>query len=212
MTADATTPAPDVTGTVFDELALELAKTYADALLHASKGQTGEVLDDLDAIEADVLRGHPRFAEILDSGTVSPIEKDRILVETFEGRTLLTVVNFLRVLNRHGRLGLLKLVVRHARAAFDRESGRKAVTIRSAVALDEAQRASLQNRLATLLGATPQFTLEVDPSLIAGLVVQVGDDVYDASVRTRLDRLRDRLIERKSHEIQSRRDYFSHPA
>jgi F-type H+-transporting ATPase subunit delta len=43
------------------------------------------------------------------------------------------------------------------------------------------------------------LTLEVDPSLIAGLVVQVGDDVYDASVRTQLRRLRDRLIERKSH-------------
>ena len=70
----------------------------------------------------------------------------------------------------------------------------------------------LEGRLATLIGAKPQLQLEVDPTLSAGLVVQVGDDVYDASVRTRLQRLRDRLIERKSHEIQSRRDQFSYPA
>ena len=63
-----------------------------------------------------------------------------------------------------------------------------------------------------MIDATPVITLEVDPSLIGGLVVQVGDDVYDASVRTRLEQLRDRLIEGKTHEIQSRRDHFSHPA
>ena len=60
--------------------------------------------------------------------------------------------------------------------------------------------------------ATPVITLEVDPSLIGGLVVQVGDEVYDASVRTRLEQLRGRLIERKTHEIQSRRDHFSYSA
>jgi F-type H+-transporting ATPase subunit delta len=210
MTTDAT--APDVAGTVFDESAVELAKSYANALLNATKDETDAVLDDLDAIVVDVLQGQPKFAEILGSSSVSELEKDRILTTVFEGRALPTVVNFLRVLNRHGRLGLLTLVVRSARAIHDHKSGRRAVTVRSAVPIDDAQRASLQDRLATLIGATPQMKLEVDPSLIAGLVVQVGDDVYDASVRTRLHRLRDRLIERKSHEIQSRRDYFSYPA
>ncbi len=55
------------------------------------------------------------------------------------------------------------------------------------------------------------ITLEVDPSLIGGLVIQVGDEVYDASVRNRLEQLRGRLIERKTHEIQSRRDQLTHP-
>ena len=86
------------------------------------------------------------------------------------------------------------------------------MTVRSAVPLDDGQRSALEARLAGLIGGKPQLKLVVDPALIAGLVVQVGDDVYDASVRTRLTRLRDRLIERKSHEIQSRRDLLSHPA
>ncbi len=63
-----------------------------------------------------------------------------------------------------------------------------------------------------MIHATPVITLEVDPALIGGLVVQVGDAVYDASVRNRLERLRGRLIERKTHEIQSRRDHFSYSA
>ena len=103
-------------------------------------------------------------------------------------------------------------MTRQARATLDRRQNRKPVTVRSAVPLDEGQQAALRDRLASMIHATPVITLEVDPSLIGGLVVQVGDDVYDASVRTRLERLRGRLIERKTHEIQSRRDHFSYPA
>jgi F-type H+-transporting ATPase subunit delta len=115
-------------------------------------------------------------------------------------------------LNRHGRLALLWSVIRQARAVLDRRQNRKPVTVRSAVPLDATQLESVKTRLTALVQATPVITLEVDPSLIGGLVVQVGDDVYDASVRTRLEAIRGRLIERKTHEIQSRRDHFSYPA
>jgi len=210
MTTGATSP--DVAGTVFEDSAVQLARNYADALLGTAKGEAAAVLDELDEIVVDVLQGQPRFAEILASPSVAANEKDRMIVEVFESRASATVVNFLRVLNRHGRLGLLTQIFRQAREVWDRSSGRRVVTVQSAVPLDDSQRTALEGRLATLIGATPLLKLEVDPSLIAGLVVQIGDDVYDASVRTRLQRLRDRLIERKSHEIQSRRDHFSHPA
>ena len=215
MTTDATFPdSAAIAGTVFDESTAVLSRNYADAILNAAsaRGELEAVLDDLDAIVADVIRGKPEFAAILASPTLKAAEKDRILVDVFEGRAVPTVVNFLRVLNRHGRLDLLATIAGQARAAWDRKQGRRPVTVRSAVPLDDAQRDALQGKLAALIGATPQLKLEVDPALIAGLVVQVGDDVYDASVRTRLNRLRDRLIERKSHEIQSRRDHFSSPA
>ncbi len=199
-------------GTVLEDVAPELTRNYAEALLNASGDEAGAVLEDLEAIRDQVLIVQPRFAAILGSPSLSAPEKDRILTETFEGRALPTVVRFLRVLNRHGRLGMLGSVIRQARATLDRRQNRKPVTIRSAVPLDEGQEAAVKDRLASMINATPVITLEVDPSLIGGLVVQVGDDVYDASVRTRLERLRGRLIERKTHEIQSRRDHFSYPA
>ena len=150
--------------------------------------------------------------EVLASARVQPAAKDRILREVFEGRASSLVLRCLRVLNRHGRLGLLTSVTTQARATLDRRNNRKPVTVRSAIALDEGQQSALRDRLASMIGATPVITLEVDPSLIGGLVVQVGDEVYDASVRTRLEAIRGRLIERKTHEIQSRRDHFSYPA
>jgi F-type H+-transporting ATPase subunit delta len=212
MTAAATGPESDVSGTVFDESTAEHARTYADALINAAGDDAGAAVEELEEIVTDVLHGHPRLAAILGPSGPSIAEKDRILVEVFEGRASPIVVKFLRVLNRHGRLDLLEQIARQARLAWDKKQGRKPVTVRSATPLDDAQKAALEGRISALIGATPQLKLEVDPSLIGGLVVQVGDDVYDASVRTRLQQLRDRLIERKSHEIQSRRDHFSHPA
>ena len=60
-----------------------------------------------------------------------------------------------------------------------------------------------------MLRREPVLELTVDPTLLGGLVVRVGDNLFDGSVRTRIDTLRKQLIERSSHEIQSGRDRFS---
>jgi len=208
--SDAQAAAPP---TVFDEQSLELARTYAEALLNAAEktGQPGEVLDELDEVRSLLGGGSPEFARLMASPAHSSTDKDRLLVKAFEGKATPTAFHFLRVLNRHGRLGMLGPVVRLAREVWDRRQNRRPVTVRSAVPLDDGQKDALRDRLARALGATPVFHEEVDPGLIGGLVVQVGDDVYDASVRTRLEQLRHRLIEGKTHEIQSRRDHFRHP-
>lgn len=214
MTTDSEVVANSVDGTVFDEVSVELSRTYAEALVGAaqSQGQVEPVLDELEELVADVLVPHPNFGDLLVSPLLSQKDKDRILVETFEGRASTLVVHFLRVLNRHGRLGLLVPVVRAARALWDLRQNRRPVFVRSAAPLEASEQAALRERLARLLGADPILKLSVDPSLIGGLVVQAGDDVYDASVRRRLEQLRQRLTEGKTHEIQSRRDYFSHSA
>ena len=135
-----------------------------------------------------------------------------MLLQLFDGRASSLVLRFLRVLNRHGRLDLLWVVHREARAIWDRRNRRIPVAVRSAVPLDEGQLQALRERLARLVAGTPILNVLTDPSLIGGLVVQVGDTLYDASVKSRLAQLRHRLIEGKTHEIQSRRDQFSNPA
>ncbi len=203
---------PDAAGTVFDETQTQLARTYADALLGAAArdGQEAAVLDELDELVADVWMDHPDFAVLLESPALAAAEKDRILVDTFAGRTLPLLLTFLRVLNRNGRLAILRLVAREARAAWDRRQNRRHVQVRSAVPLDEGQLAALRDRLATLLRATPVLHTHVDPALIGGLVLQVDDHVYDASVRTGyLERFRRQLIDQKTHEILARFQTFS---
>ncbi|HEX8200592.1 MAG TPA: ATP synthase F1 subunit delta [Isosphaeraceae bacterium] len=201
--------APDVTGTVFEDESPEVTRSYAEALINAAAaaGQVDAVLDEMDAILADVFGRSQSFAALLSSPSVRPEKKDQILTEAFEGRAHPMVARFLRVLNRHGRLGQLGPIARRARATWDRRQNRQPVTVRSAVPLDDAEQDALRQKLGRLLGgATAVLHLEVDPTLLGGLVVQVGDDVYDASIRNRLAQLRDQLAGGWAHGNAGHRD------
>lgn len=200
--------APDVAGTVFDDPNPELARNYAEALINAAEGDADAALDELDELVDDLFVGRPEFARLMGSPVRSAADKDAVLVRSLEGRALTLLVRFLRVLNRHGRLALVGPVSREARRIWDRRQGRVPVAVLSATELDESQLAAVRDKLAAITGGTPVLSVRVDPSLIGGLVVQVGDIVYDASVRRRLEQLRQRLIEGKTHEIQERRDRF----
>jgi F-type H+-transporting ATPase subunit delta len=206
--------APGAEDSHFSDATIAIARRYAEALVDAAQhaGGVDPVLEELAEIEDDVLKRFPLFAEVLASVRVQPAEKDRMIRELFEGRASSLVLRFLRVLNRHGRLDLQQAVLREARALWDRRNRRIPVRVRSAVPLDEAQLQSLRDRLTRLVDGTPIVNLSTDPGLIGGLVVQVGDHLYDASVKNRLAQLRQRLIEGKTYEIQSRRDQFSYSA
>jgi F-type H+-transporting ATPase subunit delta len=208
-------PSPD-TGAVEvrDDTVIAGARRYAEALIDAAQreGQADPTLEELAEFQSEVLARFPRFAQLLASERVPAAEKDRIIMEAFEGRASGLVLRFLRVLNRHGRLGLLGPIVAEARTIWDRRNRRIPVSVRTAVPLGEDQVQALRDRLAGLVPGTPILSLSTDPSLIGGLVIQVGDQLYDASVKNRLTQLHHRLIEGKMHEIQSRRDQFSHPA
>jgi F-type H+-transporting ATPase subunit delta len=200
------TSAPEATGTVFEDVAPELAKTYAEAFLGAAgaQGQVDLALDELDELIADVYRANPAFSRLMTSPSLSHNEKDRILVQAFEGRALPLVARFLRVLSRRGRIGLLPSVAREARLLWDRRQNRQPIAIRSAVPLDDAHQAALREKLARMTGATPIMRVEVDPALIGGLVVQIGDEVYDASIKSRLEQLRRSIVEGKIQELRGR--------
>jgi F-type H+-transporting ATPase subunit delta len=66
----------------------------------------------------------------------------------------------------------------------------------------------LANTLASLVGGTPVLIIRIRPELIGGLIVRIGDRVFDTSLLTRLQSLRHQLLTRGSHEIQNRRDRF----
>ena len=193
-------------------LSAEIARPYAVALIGAARGEgdVQAVVDELDELVDDVFKRHPRFVELFESNEISIAERDRILVDVFQGRAGDLVLRFLRVLNRHGRMGLLEGVAREARMLWDRECRRVPVSVRSAVPLAPEQVARLRDTLARSTGLEPMLQVSVHPDLLGGLVIQLGDERFDASVKNRLETLRQRLIQGKTHEIQSRRDQFSH--
>lgn len=201
-------PLPDH---VYDVGALRVARVYAEALLNAAEkqGKTQDVWEELDSLVADLFAAKPELEIFLASGAISRNAKEGVLRKVFEGRASELFLNFLLVLNRHDRLNLLRAVRQSYRDLMNARARRIVVQVRTAAALDEQQRQRLIESIRASLHLEPVLEERIDPDLLGGLVLRVGDQMYDGSVRTRLLKLREKLRERSSHEIQSRRDRFS---
>ena len=190
----------------------KIAAMYANALLDASAAQ-GESLADqveqFDSLMNDVLAARPAFETILGSALISPDEKTGILDRTLKTQASKVFLNFLKVVAKHGRLDILRAIHRETRNAYEKRLNRIPVKITTAVPLEESVIASLTAKFRVLLGGDPTFQTIVDPEVIGGIVVRVGDTIYDASLLTQLKNVRQQMIDRSAHEIQSRRNRFS---
>jgi F-type H+-transporting ATPase subunit delta len=200
-----------VTHVLEDPSAKAVARVYALAYLDAARA-AGEPapLEELTSFQDDVLAKNPRFAELLASELVSEEHKQTLLAKTVHGVASPFFANFLKVLARHQRLSLFPLILSEAWLEQERRANQKRVQVKSAVPLSAQQLDSIKQRLQAALGSEPILQPAVDEKLIGGLVIQVGDTIYDGSLRTRLKNLRQRLREGYLHEIQSGRDRFSH--
>ncbi len=191
-----------------------LAGVYAEAFLGAARsaGVTDALLEEFDSLVADLLDPHPDLEHVLASALVSHEEKVGILDRVLGGRAAPMLLNFLKVLSRHERLDLLRPVHRQVHERYDRLRGRVPVRLTTPVAIDDSLARNITENLRKMVGGEPVLERVVDPALIGGAVVQIGDTVYDGSIATQLKTVRQQMIDRSAHEIQSRRDRFRYPA
>jgi F-type H+-transporting ATPase subunit delta len=206
-------PKPSRPRSVMEEPSAQaVARTYADAFLDASAATgTEAALEELGSFVEDVLEKLPELEQLFLSGAIRRDDKIRMIDLAIAPRASQLITNFLRVLARHDRLELLPLVLKESRIRYEIRSGRRRVQVITARPLDSAAEGRIRNRLADSLPFTPILETRVDPALIGGIVIRVGDTVYDSSLASRIKQLRERLQQRSLHEIQSGRDRFGHP-
>jgi F-type H+-transporting ATPase subunit delta len=187
--------------TVFDDDTRHVARIYAEALFDAAdkRQQTAEVLEQLEELVREVLNRDSAFALFLATAVVGRDHKREALRRAFEGKINEILYNFLLVLNDHDRLGVIREIALTLRDLYEQRAGRMKVEVRSAAPLADDQQERLRQELRAKFGREPTLTVQVDPSLLGGLVVRVDDWVYDGSVRARLERIRTQLIERSSY-------------
>jgi len=182
------------------------------ALVCAEAFLTGTLLAEFDSFLADVLDPFPKLEEILASPLVSHEEKMGILDRALGSQASKELLSFLKVISCHGRLDSLRAIHRQARDLHNRMHGQIPVRVATAIPLSAELARRIADQLRTLVDGEPTLEQVVDPDLIGGIVVRVGDTVYDGSIATQLETLRQQMIKRSGHEIQSRRDRFRDPA
>ncbi len=194
--------------TVFDVDVEKLARVYAQAALDAAGDKEDELLEELNSAVTEVLNNFPQMEEVFSSALVSHDEKLGVLDRVFGSRVSVTTLSFLKVLTKHGRLGVLRQVVRIAGELWQERSNRMPVQLELAIDLDASLHTEIVDSLRSSLGIEPVVTTKINPDLIAGFVVRVGDKVYDASTRTSLERSRQAMINRAVEAIQNQPGQF----
>ena len=189
--------------------AQRIARTYAEALYRAAGQQADALYEELDSLLTDLLPADQQGWEFFANPTVGRHHKQAVIEKLFKDRASPLFYNFLQVLNEHERLDLLPAIRAELRKLIDERDHVLRVPVRTAVPLADDQRQRLEHGLREQFQMNPVLEPAVDPELLGGLVVRIGDWVYDTSVRTKLDKIRNDILARSSHEIQSRRDRFS---
>jgi F-type H+-transporting ATPase subunit delta len=169
------------------------ARALADVTLE--KNEDAAVLKDLSTYR-EIFRQVPALLDALDSPAIPRESKENVLSELLVRYPVIqSTSNFLRILLRHHRIRYFEDICDLYQRTLNERRGIIAARVTSAVPLSEEDVSALRTSLAGATGRQSVLTMQTDPELLAGVVVQIGSTVYDGSIRTQLDEMRRRLMQ-----------------
>ncbi|EMI53576.1 ATP synthase F1 subunit delta [Rhodopirellula sallentina] len=177
--------------TALDVGAEQLGKTYARALLGATQaeGSTDQVINELNELCDEALANSDQLRAAFASPRIDASEKCRVLDRMLGGSAHPTLLKFLKVMANRHRLAYVNAVRNAVVKLHDEATGRLAIEIRTAVPMTDDLRGSVTHQLNVHFGKEVRLKEIVDPSVIGGTVIRVGDTVFDSSVASRLDKV-----------------------
>jgi F-type H+-transporting ATPase subunit delta len=168
----------------------DLARSYAEAFFAAAFERWLQVLTDA----AAALAKDARLAERAQAGQMDFDARKAVIDNVLSGDVDLLARNLLYSLAQRGDLGLLPEIVTALQVRMARAGEAKTpVEVVSALPLTEAERAALAAKLADQYGAGLEFAYRVDPAILGGLVIRVGDKLIDGSVASKLAAMKQAL-------------------
>ncbi len=168
----------------------ELARVYARSLFEVAlqQGKLDELREQL-AQFADALDDQRELAVFFFSPYFSSEEKQDALGRLLEGADE-SFVNFLELLIENHRMPVIFRIRHEYERLWDEENRTLPVEITSAIELDQATTESLGRTIGERAGRKVTLAARVDPDILGGIVVRVGNSILDASIRNRLEQLR----------------------
>jgi len=171
-----------------------ISTRYAKSLM-----KVGEDNRCLDALETDMelisatIAENELFRQIIDNPVIKPQQKRKVMIELLEKRVHPLTLSFVSLIIRNRREFLLADVARDFIDLYEKLKGIKRAHIVSASGMNDLSKQQLQQQLDVLFKANVHLTAETNPDLIGGFILRVGDQRYDASLSSALQRMRKTL-------------------
>lgn len=181
---------------------MALARVYSKAMLSLAEeqGEADELLAELQELVKS-LDQNPELEQLLSSPLVEVEDRAAVLEKLFRSRASDLLVDSLQVVNRKGRLGVLRAIAEGYRVEHRDLRGIADASVRTAVPLTDAQRGQVREAVARFTGKQAHLFEKVDPAILGGIVIEVDGRKIDGSVASRLRELGQALEQRASQEI-----------
>lgn len=173
---------------------IRIASRYAKSLIELANEQ-----NSMEAVHADMellsatCKASKELVTMLKSPIIRADKKRQILETGFTGFNKLTRL-FVDAVVRKGREAYLPLIAKEAIRMYNEQHNIASATVTTASALDAKMMGEIQKTLETKTGKKIVLESEVDPSLIGGLVVRMGDSLFDASISKQLKNIKKELV------------------
>ena len=174
-----------------------VARRYAQALYQEAdaNGKAEKVDDDMLAVQ-ESLEASRELDQFFRSPLIAREKKEAVIGKLFDGKVDDLIVRLMRLLVQKGREDILASVIKQYADLRDERLGQVEARVKSAMPMEYDETESLRKALEAKTGKKVRLRIEVEPDLIGGIVVRIGDRVYDGSVQHQLETLRDQLEER----------------
>ena len=174
-----------------------VSKVYGDALFQAAqeKNCLDAIYEEVLALQT-VLEKNRELMQILTHPQVVKEEKLQIITNVFQGKVSDEMMGFLLTVVTKGRQNELTSIVGYFTGLVKEYKKIGTAYVTSAVELKDAQKAQIKEKLlATTQYVEFEMNYEVDPSLIGGMIIRIGDRVVDSSIKTQLYELKKQLMD-----------------
>lgn len=165
---------------------------YADAFLTLirAEGSGNEVIDELFRVSRTI-DGDDQLRDALSDRRIEAARRVQIVQDLLDGKAHPLTISLVSTAITNGRIRELSAIVDRLVSNSAATGGRVVAQVRSAVALSDDQKSRLAAALSKSTGKEVEVLVDVDPSVLGGLVTTIGDTVIDGSVRHRLSQLRE---------------------
>ena len=173
-----------------------ISKTYGEALFElAVEEQKLDVLFEEAKAVREILRDNADFGRLMTHPKISGEEKVQMTEEVFKGRVSKEMTGFLVIIIEKDRYRDLDAVLTYFIDRVKEEKHIGVAFVTTAVALVEATQTKIVKRLLETTGyETMEMHYSVDPSIIGGMIIRIGDRVIDSSITTKLNELKKQLL------------------
>jgi len=177
-------------------MAERVAKTYSQALFEVGlENNNLDVYMEELKIVRDMFKEHPNFYEILTSPKFNTEEKKKIVDEVFKDKATDEISNFMKIIIDKRRVKNLNSIVAQFENLIYEHKGIVKATAVTTVLLGKDEKDSLIKKLESITGKKVELINEIDKSLLGGVLIKLGDQVIDGTLRGKLNNLQNSLKE-----------------